>query len=147
MSRSLNSRRNSQLVAFRTWSGRNVYQAMRSPRAKCSDRVNRGWATVAGVAIEDHWKGDRAGDVAAKLDALGGGEDASVGECGVVAAGDAGAHERRFAARGLHDLCVEGVGRAQHGQHPIVASQQQPKSGGRSRREAIRHGPGQPALV
>ena len=40
MSRSLNSRRNSQLVAFRTWSGRNVYQAMRSPRAKCSDRVN-----------------------------------------------------------------------------------------------------------
>ena len=88
--------------------------------------AHRGRTAVAGVAVEDQRKGDGPRDVARELEALGGGEKARVGERRVVTAGDAGAHECRLAAGGLHDLRVEGVGRAQHRQNPIVARQQGP---------------------
>ena len=112
-----------------------------------TSRRTAGRAAVPGVAVEDYRERDGPGDVAAELDALRGGEDARVREGGVVAAGDARAHERRLAAGGLHDLGVEGVGRAQHGQHAVVASQKRPEPGGRPRRRAIRHEPepGRPA--
>jgi len=80
-------------------------------------------AALPGVAVEDHRERDGLGDVAAELDALGGGEDAGVRKGGVVTAGNACAHKRRLAAGGLHDLGVERVGSAQHRQDAVLARQ------------------------
>jgi len=107
--------------------------------ALVDESAHRGRSTVTGVTVEDHGKRNRAGDIAAELDALGGGEQAGVGECGVVAPGDPGADERRFAAGRLHDLRVKGVGGAQHRQHPIVSRQERAQSSRGSRGGAIRH--------
>jgi hypothetical protein len=99
--------------------------------------AHRGRPAVACVAVEDDRKGNGARDVPRELQTFGGGEEAGVGERGVVTAGDAGAGERRFAARGFHDRRVKRVGRAEHRQNSVVASQQRPE---------LRRGPGRPSV-
>ena len=101
--------------------------------------AHRGRPAVACVAVENDREGNGARDVPRELQALGGGEEAGVGERGVVTPGDAGADERRFAARGFHDRRMEGVGRAEHRQNSIVASQQRPELRRGSGRRSVRH--------